>query len=198
MTQFGQRRVSDPGLPGLFVDLYELTMASVYLDEGMDERASFSLFVRDLPPTRRFLLAAGLDAALTWLERMHFTDEDVAYIETLGHFSPMFLDWLRRFRFRGDVFAVPEGTPVFANEPLLEVEAGIAEAQLVETVLLNQMTVATLIASKGARVVLAAGDQPVIDFGTRRSHGTDAALVAARSLYLAGFAGTSNVQAGQI
>ncbi len=184
-------------VPALFVDLYELTMASVYTGEAMNERACFSLFVRALPPERRFLLAAGLDDALTWIEALRFTDADLAYLETLDLFPAALLDWLREFRFSGDIFAVPEGTPVFANEPLLEVEAPIAEAQLVETALLNLLSYGTLVASKGIRVVLAADGRAVIDFGARRTHGVDAAIAAARALYVAGFAATSNVEAGR-
>jgi len=182
----------------LFTDLYELTMLRAYHAEGLTARAAFSLYVRDLPPERNFLIAAGLEDVLDYLERLAFSAEALEHLRSLPQFDDAFVNWLARLRFTGDVHAIPEGTPVFAGEPLLEVEAPIAEAQLVETYLLNQITFQTLIASKGARVVAVAGGKPVIDFGTRRTHGTDAALKAARALFLAGFEATSNVEAGRL
>jgi nicotinate phosphoribosyltransferase len=182
----------------LFTDLYQLTMLQAYAEQGMAETAVFSLFVRRLPEQRNFLLACGLEPALEYLERLRFTDEDVAYLRSLKVFSSGFLDSLRTFRFAGDVFAVPEGTPVFANEPILEVVAPIAQAQLVETFLMNQVHVQTVIASKAARVVAAAAGRKVVDFGARRTHGIDAALAAARASYVAGVQGTSNVLAGKL
>lgn len=186
--------VDDANAP-LLVDLYELTMAQAYWREGMDAPATFGLFVRRLPPSRNFLLAAGLDTALRFLERFRFDAAALAALAGLGRFDDGFLDWLGRLRFRGEVRAVPEGTPVFAEEPLLEVTAPLAEAQLVETVLLNQVHLQTVVASKAARVVAAAAGRPVIDFGLRRYHGADAGLKAARATYLAGCEGTSNVLA---
>lgn len=183
--------------PALFTDLYQLTMLQAYQAEDMTARAVFSLFVRALPPERNFLIAAGLEDALTYLEALRFGPAARGYLRMMPQFANDFVDSLADFRFTGDVYAVPEGTPVFAGEPLLEVDAPIGEAQLAETYLLNQITFQTLIASKGARVSLAAGDKPVIDFGTRRAHGIDAALKAARALHIVGFSATSNVEAGR-
>ncbi|NMO18946.1 nicotinate phosphoribosyltransferase [Pyxidicoccus fallax] len=181
----------------LLTDLYQLTMAEAYLDEGMWDEAVFSLFVRRLPERRNFLLAAGLEDALDFLEHARFGAEELEWLASLGRFSNRLLGWLERFRFSGDVDAVPEGTPVFAQEPLLEVRAPIPEAQLVETFLINQVHLQTLAASKAARVVEAAAGRPVMEFGLRRIHGTDAGLKVARAAYLAGVDATSNVLAGK-
>lgn len=181
----------------LFTDLYELTMLQAYFDEGMMEDAVFSLFVRRLPARRNFLLSCGLDTVLGYLESLHFSDDDIAYLRSLGKFSERFLAWLRDFCFTGEVRAVPEGTPVFANEPILEVTASLPLAQLVETFVMNQIHLQTVLASKAQRVVAAAQGRPVIDFGSRRMHGIDAALKAARAFYIGGVAATSNVLAGK-
>lgn len=186
-----------PGHVGLFTDLYELTMLQAYLEEGMAETAVFSLFVRRLPDQRPFLLACGLEPVLSYLEQVRFTDQDVAYLRSLERFSDGFLQWLDGFRFRGDVYAVPEGTPVFANEPILEIVAPIAQAQVVETFVMNQITLQTVLASKAARVVKAAQGRTVVDFGARRAHGLDAAVTGARAMYIAGVHATSNVLAGR-
>ena len=183
---------------GLFTDLYELTMLQAYLAEGMTGTAVFTLFVRRLPEQRNFLLASGLESVLSFLEEVRFTEDDLAYLRSLGTFSDAFVDGLRDFRFTGDVYAVPEGTPVFANEPILEVAAPIAEGQVVETFVMNQIQVQTLLASKGARVVAAARGRKVVDFGARRAHGIDAALKAARAFHIAGVDATSNVLAGKL
>ena len=182
---------------GLFTDLYELTMMQAYLQEDMTDDAVFSLFVRRLPPQRNLLLACGLDTVLDYLQSLQFTGDEISYLRSLNRFSDSFLNWLADFRFTGDVFAVPEGTPVFANEPIMEVRASLPQAQLIETFIMNQVHVQTMLASKALRVVQAAQGRPVIDFGARRMHGTDAALKAARSFYIAGVAATSNVLAGQ-
>lgn len=137
-----------PHASALFTDLYELKMLQAYHRERMEDIAVFDLFVRKLPPERNFLLAAGIDDALRYLEELHFEEAELAYLNSLGQFTPEFLDWLSGFRFSGSVWAVPEGTPVFAEEPILEVVAPIAEAQLVETFLLNQISFQTLVASK--------------------------------------------------
>jgi nicotinate phosphoribosyltransferase len=181
----------------LLMDLYELTMVDAYLDEGLHAEAAFSLFVRELPERRNFLLACGLEEALTYLETLRFPPEALAWLESQGSFSKRLLDWLERFRFTGDVYAVPEGTPVFGLEPLLEVVAPLPEAQLVETYLINQVQLQTMAASKAARVVEAARGRPVMDFGVRRTHGVDAGLKVARAAYIAGVAATSNLLAGQ-
>ena len=182
----------------LFTDLYELAMAQAYFEEGMTDDAVFSLFVRRLPPRRNFLLACGLDTVLDYLENLHFDEDDLAYLASLGKFSDRFLDCLRDFRFNGAVYAVPEGTPVFANEPILEIVAPLMEAQLVETFIMNQIHVQTVLCSKAQRVVMAAEGRPVIDFGSRRMHGIDAALKASRAFYIGGVAATSNVLAGKV
>lgn len=179
----------------LLVDLYELTMAQSYFREGRDETATFDLFIRPLP-TRNFLVSAGLDSVLTYLERMRFPEEGVEYLDKLRLFDRAFLDNLLAFRFTGDVRAIPEGEIFFATEPVLEVTAPRIQAQIVETFLLNQINCQVTVASKAARVALAARGRPVIEMSPRRVHGTDAAMKTARSAYLAGCAGTSNVLAG--
>ena len=182
----------------LFTDLYELTMLQAYLEEGMGEQAVFTLFVRRLPKRRNFLLACGVDSVLDFLETVRFSEEDLTYLNSLGLFSDRFLGWLRDFRFTGEVYAVPEGTPVFSNEPILEVVAPMPEAQLIETFVMNQVHVQTVQASKAQRVVTAANGRPVVDFGARRMHGIDAALKAARAFWIGGVASTSNVLAGKL
>lgn len=186
----------DDALAPLFTDLYELTMLRSYLEHGRTETAVFDLFVRDLPESRNYLIAAGLDSVLCYLERLRFTDEARAYLRSLDAFPDAFVERLADFRFTGDVYAVPEGTPVFPVAPILQVVAPLPEAQLVETFLINQVQLQTLMASKAHRVVTAAEGRPVAEFGSRRAHGTDAGLKGARAGYLAGLAGTSNVAAG--
>jgi nicotinate phosphoribosyltransferase len=178
------------GAFALFTDQYELSMLQSYRAEGMDGLAVFSLFVRRLPPTRNYLLACGLETVLDYLESLRFTTDDLAYLRRSEQFSPDFLEALADFRFAGDVFAVPEGTPVFANEPILEVEAPISQAQLVETFVMNQVHLATVLASKAARVVDAADGRAVVDFGSRRMHGIDAALTPPRTCLPARFMGS--------
>ena len=180
----------------LFTDLYQLTMLQAYVLEGMDGEATFDLFVRRLRH-RNYLIACGLEAVLVFLERLRFTDDALAYLRTLGLFQEPFFDYLRSFRFTGDVYAIREGTPVFADEPILEVVAPMGEAQLVETLLLNQITFPTGIASKASRVVRAAEGRAIADFGMRRMHGWDAAMQAARACYVAGVGATSNVLAAK-
>ncbi|MBR9975014.1 MAG: nicotinate phosphoribosyltransferase [Bacteroidetes bacterium] len=181
----------------LFTDLYELTMVQAYFEEGMVDDAVFSLFVRRLPARRNFLLACGLDTVLDYLETLHFDEDDLAYLASLEQFSDRFLDRLRDFRFSGAVHAVAEGTPVFANEPILEIVAPLPEAQIVETFIMNQIHVQTILGSKAWRIVSAAEGRPVIDFGSRRTHGIDAGLKAARAFSIAGVTATSNVLAGK-
>ncbi len=180
----------------LLTDLYELTMAQSYLRGGRNEISTFDLFVRSLPPHRGFLVSAGLDTVLTYLERMRFSDDAIAYLRTLNLFDEAFLRYLRTFTFTGDVRAIPEGEIVFPPEPIVEVTAPRIDAQIVETFLLNQINFQTMVASKAARIVLAARGRPIVDFSPRRDHGTDAAMKVARCAYLAGCAGTSNVLAG--
>jgi nicotinate phosphoribosyltransferase len=181
----------------LLTDLYQLKMAQAYFEEGLDGRATFELFVRRLPPTRSFLLACGLEDALGFLERLSFDRGALDHLAGLGSFSADFLDWLARVRFTGDVYAVPEGTPVFAGEPILQVVAPLPEAQLVETFVINQIHLQTVLASKAARIVEAAAGRPIVDFSLRRNHGVDAGLKSARAFHVAGVAATSNVLAGR-
>jgi nicotinate phosphoribosyltransferase len=180
----------------LLTDLYELTMLQAYYERGMTDPAVFELFVRKLPPKRDFLVAAGLEQALDFIEGMRFGEEELVWIRTCGHFKPAFADRLAKLRFTGDVHALPEGTILFPNEPLLRVTAPLPEAQLLETRILNLMHFQTAIASKAARSRLAAGAKGLIDFGLRRAHGAEAGLLAARASYLAGFDGTSTALAG--
>lgn len=182
----------------LFTDLYELTMLQAYFEEAMNDSAVFSLFVRRLPERRNFLLACGLDTVLGQLEALRFSRADLDYLAAMGTFRDPFLKWLADFRFTGDVYAMAEGTPVFAEEPLLEVVAPLPQAQLVETLVMNQITLQTVLASKAVRLVTAARGRPVIDFGARRMHGLDAAIKAARAFHVAGVAGTSNALAGRL
>lgn len=181
----------------LFTDLYELTMLEAYFEEQMNDTAVFSLFVRRLPPRRNDLLACGLDDVLSFLETLRFDDAALDYLASLGRFSKRFLQYLKGFRFTGDVYAVPEGTPVFAQEPILELAAPIAEAQLVEAAVMNHVHLQTVLASKAARVVEAAHDRRVVDFGMRRTQGVETSLRAARAFHIAGVAATSNVAAGR-
>lgn len=180
----------------LLIDLYELTMAETYLRGDLDHPATFELFVRELGPHRNFLVAAGLEDALEFLEEMRFDEEAIAFLGSLGRFSSEFLKHLGTARFEGDVWAVPEGTLVFGQEPILRVTAPLIQAQIVETFLLNAVGLQTLIASKAARVHIATGERKFVDFGARRSHGADSALKGARAAYLAGAAATSLVAAG--
>jgi len=181
----------------LLTDLYELTMLQAYWREHMTEEAVFSLFVRKLPETRNYLLACGLNDALCYLERLHFSPEALDSLARNPVFSAEFLDWLAGLRFTGSVYAIPEGTPFFENEPLLEVVAPLPEAQLAESFLMNQVHFQTVVSSKASRVVAAARGRPIVDFGMRRMHGADAALKAARALYIGGVSATSNVLAGR-
>lgn len=182
----------------LLTDLYQLTMMQAYWREGMTDRAVFSLFVRRLPPSRNVLLACGLADVLAYLESVRFDPDSLDYLDSLGLFGHDFLDWLSAFRFTGDVYAVPEGTPIFANEPILEIEAPLPEAQFVETFVMNQIHLQTLLASKALRVVEAAEGRRVVDFGLRRMQGADAGLKSARAFYIAGVHATSNVLAGRL
>jgi nicotinate phosphoribosyltransferase len=180
----------------LFTDLYELTMAASYVRERMHGEATFSLFVRHLPAHRSFLVAAGLEDVLAFLEGFEFSEAALRYLRSLSTFDAEFLDFLGDVRFTGSVRAVPEGTVLFADEPLLEVTAPILEAQLVETAVINFVHLQTVLASKAVRSVLAARGRAIVDFGLRRTHGIDAGMKAARCAFIAGAAMTSNVLAG--
>jgi nicotinate phosphoribosyltransferase len=183
--------------PALLTDLYQLTMAQAYFEEGLAEEAVFELFVRTLPPARRVLIAAGLEQVIEYLEGLRFSSGEIKFLRTLGMFSAPFLAELSGLRFTGSVHAMPEGTACFAGEPLLTITAPIIEAQLVESRVLNLIHLQTVIASKALRFVLASRGRPLVDFGMRRAHGQEAALYAARAAYLAGFEATATVEAGR-
>jgi nicotinate phosphoribosyltransferase len=180
----------------LLTDLYQLTMLQAYHAEGMNDTAAFEFFVRKMPEKRNFLLAAGLEQAVEFLENLHFTAEELDWLAGCGHFRRDFVDSLEGLRFTGEVHAMPEGTPFFPNEPILRVVAPMREAQLVESRLINLLQFQTLIASKAVRSVLAAPGKLLVDFGLRRAHGAEAGLLSARASYLAGFSGSATVLAG--
>lgn len=184
--------------PALLLDLYELTMAESYLEFKPGTLATFDLFVRELPLNRGFLIACGLEDALHYIENLKFDIASIDYLKKQDIFSEKFLHYLRNFKFKGDVWALPEGTVCFPNEPLIRVTAGIIEAQVIESFLLNAVNLQTMLVSKAARVVLAALDRSVYDFALRRAHGRDAAVKAARAAYIAGCKGTSCVMAGSL
>lgn len=190
-----ERSSSDAARSPLLVDLYQLAMLQGYYELGMEEIAVFELFVRRLPPGRGFLLAAGLEQALRHLEELRFSPEEIDWLRARGGFSPTLLDRLADLRFTGEVHAMPEGTVVFPEEPLLRVVAPLPQAQLVETRLINLIHLQTVIASKAARCVLAAPGKKLVDFGLRRAHGAEAGLLAARASHIAGFAATATVLA---
>jgi nicotinate phosphoribosyltransferase len=179
----------------LLTDLYQLNMIQAYLDRGETGIASFEFFVRHLPPQRGFLVAAGLEQALEFLERLRFTAEDVEWLAQTGRFGRQLLDELAAFRFTGDAHAMPEGCIFFPDEPILRITAPLPQAQLVETRLVNILHFQTLVASKAARMTLAAPGKLLVDYGLRRAHGAEAGLLAARASYISGFAGTATVLA---
>src|SRR5215469_2318050 len=185
---------------GLATDLYELTMAAAYLEDNLTANATFELFVRFLPPERGFLVAAGLEQALDYLEHVQFGDSEIECLRQQGPFQHIkrgFFEYLKTFRFTGEVWAVREGTPIFGEEPLLRITAPIIEAQIVETFLLATLTFETMVASKAARMAGAAQGRSVVEFGSRRAHGPEAGVLAARAAYIGGCTGTSNVEAGR-
>ncbi len=182
----------------LFTDLYELTMAQAYSAEHMDQVAVFELAFRQMPGNRKYIVVNGLTDIVEFLGSFRFTSSDLGYLRGIEGFSSRFVNLLENLRFTGDVYAMPEGTLVFPNEPLVQVVAPILQAQLMETFVLNQVHFQSLAASKAARVVAAAQGRTIVDFGSRRAHGTDAALKVARATYLAGGHGTSNVLAGKL
>ncbi len=182
----------------LLTDLYQLNMMQAYLDHGKLGTAVFEFFMRRLPQNRRFLVAAGLEQALQFLETLHFSASEIEWLSQTGRFRENLLDYLSAFRFTGDVHAMPEGTVFFADEPILRVTAPLPQAQLVETRLINLLHFETLIASKAARHVLLAPGKKLADFGLRRAHGSEAGLLAARASYIAGYSGTATVLAGEL
>ena len=181
----------------LLTDLYQINMIQAYLDHGETKTAVFEFFVRSLPARRGFLVAAGLEQALEFLEGLRFSAAEIDWLKSTGRFRQNLLDYLAEFRFTGDVHAMPEGTVFFANEPILRVTASLPQAQFVESRLINLLHFQTLIAAKAARVVLAAPNKLLVDFGFRRAHGAEAGVMAARASYIVGFAGTATVLAGE-
>jgi nicotinate phosphoribosyltransferase len=196
MTPKPEACLLDASRSALLTDLYQLTMMQAYQASHMSEIASFEFFFRRLPPGRSFLLSAGLEPLLDWLEGLAFTAEEIDWLRSLNRFDPEFLETLTGLRFRGEVSAVPEGTVLFANEPMVRVTAPIMQAQLVETRLINLLHYQTLVATKAARCVLAAQRVPVVDFGLRRAPGAEAGMLAARAAWIAGFDASSNMLAG--
>ncbi len=180
----------------LLTDLYQLTMLQGYYEQNIEELAVFEFFVRKLPENRGYLVAAGLAQVLTYLEQLRFSSDEIEWLASTGQFKPAVLDRLEALKFTGDVHAMPEGTVFFPNEPILRITAPLPEAQLVESRIINLLHFQTLIASKAARSVLIAPDKLLVDFGMRRAHGSEAALLAARASYLAGFTGSATVAAG--
>ncbi len=185
------------GCSPLLTDLYQLTMMQSYLEHGLTDTAVFEFFARKLPDSRNFLMAAGLEQALDFLEALAFDEQELQWLSQTGRFSSDFIAYLEKLRFTGDVHAMPEGTVFFADEPILRVTAPMPMAQLVESRLINILHFQTVIASKAARMRLAAPNARLIDFGLRRTHEADAGLLAARASYLAGLDGSSTVLAGQ-
>src|SRR2546421_4502697 len=189
--------MSDLASP-LLTDLYQLNMLQAYFEHGATKTAVFEFFFRRLPARRGFLIAAGLEQVLDYLEGLHFSAEDMDWLAASGRFGNALLDRLAEFRFTGDVHAMAEGTVFFPDEPILRITAPLPQAQLVETRLINLLHFQTLIASKAVRAVLAAPEKELVDFGLRRAHGAEAGLLAARASYLVGFSGTATVQAGAL
>jgi nicotinate phosphoribosyltransferase len=187
----------NPDCGALLTDLYQLTMLQGYWQHGMRETAVFEFFVRKLPEHRNFLVAAGLEQAIAYLEELAFSTAEIEWLAQIPRFQPGFVHWLENLRFTGDVNAMPEGTVFFADEPILQVIAPLPEAQLVETRLINLLNFQTTVASKAARSVLVVRNKLLVDFGLRRAQGAEAGLMAARATYIAGFSGTSTVLAGQ-
>ena len=185
-----------PLASSLSTDLYELNMVQAYLDQGEDAAAVFEFFFRRLPARRNFLLAAGLDTTLDYLETLRFTPEEIDWLTKTGRFRKNLIDYLANFRFTGDVHAIPEGTVVFPHEPLIRITAPLPQAQLIESRIINVLHFQSLIASKAARMVLAANGKSLADFGLRSAHGAEAGLLSARASTIAGFGGVANVEAG--
>ncbi|MCI0337884.1 MAG: nicotinate phosphoribosyltransferase [Acidobacteria bacterium] len=201
MGHGSEKRAGAARMSGLATDLYQLTMAAAYHASRRNERASFELFIRKLPDERSYLIVAGLEQALDYLVDLNFREDEIEYVRSLPVFKSVgeeFFDYLRKFRFSGEVWAIPEGTIVFAGEPLLRVTAPLIEAQMVETFLLATINFQTLIATKAARIVEAARGRGIIEFGARRCHSFGAAIYAARAAFIGGCIGTSNVEAGRM
>lgn len=183
---------------GLKTDLYELTMAQIYLDKGLTKRAVFSLYVRKLPKERNFLVVGGVNRLLEELTNFKFSKEELLYLKSLKLFKDWFLDWLEAFSFNGNIYAIPEGRIVFYEEPIVQIEADLPTAQILETFVINRVHIGTVLASKAARIYSVAQDKILVDFGCRRAHGFEAANVAAYCALLAGWHATSNLEAGKL
>ena len=183
-------------LLGLATDLYELTMAQSYLEHGKIGNAVFSLFVRKLPEKRNFLVSCGLEILLEHLERFRFSDRELKYLKSLKIFSDSFLDYLREYEFKGKVYAIPEGRVFFQNEPVIQIEGSLPEVQILETLVINVIHFQVVVASKAVRSYLVAKGKPLVDFGFRRAHTVEGGIYAARASYIAGFEGSSNLEAG--
>jgi nicotinate phosphoribosyltransferase len=181
----------------LLTDLYELTVSAAFFEHGFNDTASFEVTMRRMPPGRGFMVAAGIERLAEALEEYRFDGGAIEHLESLKLFKPAFLEFLSSVRFSGSIRAIPEGTIFFAGEPIAEIRAPLIEAQLVETLALNQLGFASIVATKAARCFAVAGGRRLVDFGPRRAQGADASLIAARSSYLAGFHGTANVLAGK-
>lgn len=183
----------------MLTDFYEITMSNAYFKQGMkDTVAVFDMFFRDIPERGGFAVMAGVEQLVEYLSGIHFRDQDIAYLEKLNHFDPAFLDYLRHFEFECDVWAVPEGMPIFPGEPIVKVKGPIIQAQMVETMILLTINHQSLIATKSSRIVRAAEGRKILEFGARRAQGSDASILGARAAYIAGVAGTSCTVAGEL
>lgn len=180
----------------MVMDFYELTMSQVYFSDNNDEIGVFDLFYRRNPEDGGFSIFAGLDQIIDYVQNLHFDEDQIEYLRSLGTFTEPFLDYLKNFKFTGDIWAIPEGTPVFPHEPLVRVKAPLIQAQLLETALLLALNHETLIATKARRVVQASRGKAIMEFGARRAHNFDAAIYGARAAYIAGVAGTATTEAG--
>ncbi|MCD7806387.1 MAG: nicotinate phosphoribosyltransferase [Lachnospiraceae bacterium] len=192
-TQYDKRNIS------MVMDMYELTMSNGYLKEGLRDRmAAFDVFYRNNPDNAGFAIFAGLQQVVEYVQNLHFSEEDIVYLRGLNMYSEEFLQYLRNFRFRGDIYAMPEGTVMYPNEPIMTVVAPLIDAQLIETAILLEINHQSLIATKTNRIVRSAAGKPVADFGARRAHNVDAAVYGARAAYIGGAAGTATVLAGEM
>ncbi len=187
----------DPAEVALLTDLYQLTVSAAFFEHGFNDTASFEVAMRRMPPGRGFMVAAGIERLAEALEEYRFDAAAIEHLESLQLFKTEFLEFLSKLRFTGSIRALPEGTIYFAGEPIIEVRAPLIEGQLIETLALNQLGFASIVATRAARCFVVAGGRRLVDFGPRRAQGADAALIAARSSYLAGFHGTANVLAGK-
>jgi nicotinate phosphoribosyltransferase len=187
----------DPAEIALLTDLYELTVGAAFFEHGFNDTASFEVSMRRMPAGRGFMIAAGIERLIEALEEYRFDGAVIEHLESLQLFKSQFLEFLSKIRFTGSIRALPEGTIYFAGEPIVEIRAPLIEAQLIETIVLNQLGFASVVATKAARCFAVAGGRRLLDFGPRRTQGADASLIAARSSYMAGFHGTANVLAGR-